>query len=190
MRILLVTCYFYPQNRIAVLRVGQWAKYWALQGHEVTVLTTQKYAFLGPHGLEPAMPTGIKVVEVPYLPAWLRQRLERRAPVRKDDGATPETAGQRLRLRVRRLRSHIGSLIDIHDLWIGPARRKGLEIMTRHRYDAIVSSHSPPAAHMVASHLKAAHPQTLWLADFRDLWARNHITSARGILRNIENTLE
>jgi len=189
MRILLVTSYFYPQNRISVLRVGQWAKYWALQGHQVTVLTTWKYPFLGPYGLAPAMPTGVEVVEVPYLPGWLCRRLARQdagADMSKDG----ETAGQRLRRRVRRLRGYIGSLIDIHDLWIGPAQRKGLELMSRHPYDAIVSSYAPPAAHIVASRLKARHPGAVWLADFRDLWSRNHITSARSFLRHIENALE
>ena len=189
MRILLISCYFYPQNRISVLRVGQWAKYWALQGHEVTVLTTHKYSFLGPYGLAPAMPTGVDVVEVPYLPKWLCRRLERRGS-RPGTDRDSETSGQRLRRRVRRLRGYIGSLVDIHDLWVIPARRKGLEIMSQRHYDAIVSSFSPPAAHMVASRLKASHPSAIWLADFRDLWAHNHITSAKGVLSHIENALE
>lgn len=189
MRIMLVSSYFYPQNRIPVLRVGQWAKYWALQGHEVTVLTTRKYPFLGPYGLSPGLPDTVEVVEVPYLPDWLRKRMERRAPSRGSK-ATEESSGQRLRARIRRLRGHIGSLFDIHDLWVGPARRKGLALMAARPYDAIISSFSPPAVHLVASRLKAAHPDIPWVADFRDLWADNHITSARGILRHIERTLE
>lgn len=188
MRILLITTYFYPQNRIPVLRVGQWAKYWAMQGHEVTVLTTLKHSFLGPFGLSPTLHENIEVIEVPFVPEWLRKRLEGRGPVRgQPSGAS---SGQRLRHRVRRLRGHIGSLVDIHDLWTAPARRKGLELMAQKPYDAIISSFSPPAVHMVASYLKARHPATLWLADFRDLWADNHITSAKGVLRHIEHLLE
>lgn len=189
MRIMLISSYFYPQNRIPVLRVGQWAKYWALQGHQVTVLTTRKYPFLGPYGLSPVLPDNIEVVEVPYLPDWLRMRMEKHGPTR--NRAVPgESSGQRLRAKIRRLRSHIGSLFDIHDLWVGPARRKGLALMAERPYDAIVSSFSPPAVHMVASRLKAAHPEIPWIADFRDLWADNHITSARGVLRYIERALE
>lgn len=188
MRILLVTTYFYPQNRIPVLRVGQWAKYWALHGHEVTVLTTRKYPFLGPYGLSPALPDGVEVVEVPFLPDRLRERLERRGPAKQGDAS--EGMGQRLRQRIRRLRVHIGSLLDIHDLWIGPARRKGQELMAARRYDVIVSSFSPPAAHIVASRLKATHPDVIWLADFRDLWASNHIISAKGVFQLVENALE
>ena len=192
MRILLISSYFYPQNRVPVLRVGQWAKYWAQQGHQVTVLTTHKYPFLGPYGLSPELPPGIEVVEVPFLPEWLRERLARRS----GSAAGPEsamatgTAGEHLRQRVRKLRGYIGSLIDIHDLWVGPARRKGMELMAAKRHDVIVSSFSPPAAHMIASRLKAQHPEALWLADFRDLWANNHINSARGVLRWMEGALE
>lgn len=189
MRILLITCYYYPQNRISVLRVGQWAKYWALQGHEVTVLTTYKYPFLGPYGLHPPMPDGVQVIEVPYLPDWLCKRLGHPGHA-TDTNTSKENGSQRLRRRVRRLRSHIGSLMDIHDLWIRPARRKAMELMSQQSYDAIVSSFSPPAAHMVASRLKQAFPNTIWLADFRDLWAYNHITSAKGLLRHLETTLE
>lgn len=189
MRILLISSDFYPQNRISVLRVGQWAKYWALQGHHVTVLTTQKYPFLGPHGLTPELPDDIHVVEVPYLPDWLRKRLEGSVPVRRRSLADAP-AGPGLRMRMRQLRTHIGSLIDIHDLWVGPARRKGLELMATQRFDAIVSSFSPPAAHLVASRLKGLHPDTVWLADFRDLWAQNPLSSPRGLLRLVENALE
>lgn len=188
MRILLITTFFYPQNRIPVLRVGQWAKYWAKQGHDVTVLTTLKHSFLGPFGLEPTLHENIEVVEVPFVPEWLKKRLEGR----KASGAAVQGASSAdgLRQKVRKLRGHIGSLVDVHDLWIGPARRKGLELMAKAPYDAIVSSFSPPAVHMVAGHLKTRHPSTLWLADFRDLWADNHITSAQGLLRHLERLLE
>lgn len=187
MNILLVTTYFYPQNRIPVLRVGQWAKYWALQGHHVTVLTTLKYPFLGPYGLQPALPDGVEVVEVPYLPRWLH-----RSPATGHPGTAPRQPANAslLRRQLRKWRSYIGSLCDVHDLWIRPAQRRGLELMAHRRYDAIVSSFSPPAVHVVASRLKAAHPEAVWLADFRDLWANNHITSARGVLRRIEDALE
>ena len=192
MRILLISSYFYPQNRVPVLRVGQWAKYWAQQGHEVTVLTTHKYPFLGPYGLSPELPPGVTVVEVPFLPEWLRERLARRsgAPAAGDNTVATGTAGDHLRQRVRKLRGYIGSLIDIHDLWVGPARRRGMELMAARHHDVIVSSFSPPAAHMIACRLKAAHPDAVWLADFRDLWANNHITSARSVLRWMENALE
>ncbi|HWL28915.1 MAG TPA: glycosyltransferase [Burkholderiaceae bacterium] len=193
-RILLITCFFYPQNRIPVLRVGQWAKYWALQGHEVTVLTTKKYGFSGPFGLNPAMPEGVSVVEVPYLPAWLERRLERSpVPGGGPQGAASSVTQSRtsiLKQKVRGLRQTIGSLLDIHDLWVAAAYKVGMALIAQGKYDSIVSSYSPPAVHVVASKLKRAHPELIWCADFRDLWANNHITSAKGLFRKLENAKE
>lgn len=191
-RILLISCFYYPQNRIPVLRIGQWAKYWASQGHSVTVLTTRKYDFMGPFGLESVVPPGVQVVEVPFLPNLLEHYLprpqNRELSGVQDSGAAPP---QRLKLafvksRVRNLRAHIGSMLDIHDLWVAPAVKAGLSLIEKNRYDAIVSSYSPPAVHVVASRLKRQHPELLWFADFRDLWVNNHITAARGLFKKLE----
>ena len=72
--ILLITAFFYPQNVIAVSRVGQWTKYWAKEGHRVTVLTTKKYP-LWPLDYNQELPDNVRVIEVAYLPAWLEKRL-------------------------------------------------------------------------------------------------------------------
>lgn len=191
-RILLISCFFYPQNRIPVLRIGQWAKYWAQQGHEVTVLTTRKYNFMGPFGLQSDLPKEVTVVEVPGLPAWLARRSERQlVPGAKETIPAPGTRknGSRLALlkgKLRELRGHIGSMLDIHDLWVAPAYKAGMRLIAENRYDVIVSSYSPPAVHVVASKLKKSHPELIWFADFRDLWVNNHITSAKGIFRKLE----
>lgn len=190
-RILLISCFFYPQNRIPVLRIGQWAKYWASEGHDVTVLTTQKYDFMGPFGLESDLPPEVRIIEVPCLPKFV----QRAAKPRVEDGASSFTgkaasAESLLKRKVRGLRRYIGSTVDIHDLWISPAYKAGMKLLAENQYDAIVSSYSPPAAHVVASKLKRKHPNLVWFADFRDLWANNHITSAKGIFKWLESTRE
>ena len=43
MKILIISDYFPPLNSIASLRPYSWAKFWSKMGHDVTVLTTQKY---------------------------------------------------------------------------------------------------------------------------------------------------
>jgi glycosyltransferase involved in cell wall biosynthesis len=194
-KILLVSCFFYPQNRIPVLRIGQWAKCWAAQGHSVTVLTTEKYDFMGPFGLEANLPPGVTVVEVPSLPTWLRSRMKK--PKGKGSGQLPATTlstngsvETALKKRIRVLRQYIGSTLDINDLWIAPAYRAGMRLLAQGDYDVIVSSYSPPATHVVASKLKKQHPNLVWFADFRDLWVNNHITSAKGIFRRLENIKE
>jgi glycosyltransferase involved in cell wall biosynthesis len=191
-RILLISCFYYPQNRIPVLRIGQWAKYWSSQGHSVTVLTTRKYDFMGPFGLESAVPHDVEVIEVPFLPYMLEHYLSKPQSPKcggvQGDGAElpPRLKLAFLKNRVRRLRAHIGSMLDIHDLWVGPAIKAGQRLIAENGYDAVVSSYSPPAVHVVASRLKRQHPDLLWFADFRDLWVNNHITAARGLFKRME----
>ncbi len=193
-KILLVSCFFYPQNRIPVLRIGQWAKYWASQGHSVTVLTTKKYAFMGPFGLEANLPQGVTVIEVPSLPTWLQSRLKKaNGKTGQQSRTTVSTKGPAetaLKKRIRVLRQYIGSLLDINDLWIAPAYHAGMRLLADAHYDVIVSSYSPPATHVVASKLKRQHPNLVWFADFRDLWVNNHITSAKGIFKTLETVKE
>ncbi|NYT62136.1 glycosyltransferase [Alcaligenaceae bacterium] len=190
-RILLISCSFYPQNRISVLRVGQWAKYWASQGHKVTVLTTRKYSFMGPFGLDGDLPKEVAVVEVPCRLIWLQKWLGKHTnnPYASDSNCPsidPTSRLSRLKSKAREIRQYIGSMFDIHDLWVAPARKAGMRLLAEQRYDVIVSSYSPPATHVVASKLKAKHPELVWFADFRDLWANNHITAAKGLFKILE----
>jgi len=175
--ILLVTATFYPQNRISILRVGQWAKYWAMQGHTVTVLTTKKYSFLGPFDEEPPLHKNINVVEVPFLPNFMSTKAGNTSA--KSD-TPPNQNLEILKRYVRFGRKIIGSLFDIYDPWIAPATKKALDLCEDNRYDVIISSYSPPAAHVIAHKIKTKNPTMQWIADFRDLWAYNHIMPAKG----------
>ena len=76
-KILFITAFFYPQNKIPTLRIGQWVKYLALNGYSVTVLTTKKYSFIGPLGLEVKLPDNVTVIEVDFLPKILKKMLEK-----------------------------------------------------------------------------------------------------------------
>jgi len=185
-KVLFVTTFFFPQNRVPVLRVGQWVKYLAKNDYDVIVLTTKKYNFVGPFGLNENLPDNVEVMEVDFLPRFLNRLLDKRTrngnihfKVEREEGAP---GNYDLKLFVRRLRNYIGSLFDIHDLWIAPAFREGIKILEKHKIDCIISSYSPPAVHIVAHKLKKRYPNIQWIADFRDLWAYNHISSAKGIL--------
>jgi hypothetical protein len=57
------------------------------------------------------------------------------------------------------------------------------------KFDAIFSSFSPPASHVVASILARRHGIP-WVADFRDLWTQNHIGARRGPLHWLERGFE
>ena len=194
-RILLVSCFFYPQNRIPVLRLGQWVKYWALQGHQITVLTTKKYTFVGPFGLEADLPPTVHVIEVPYLPKWLDMRLSAKQALgnqcrgQNKNVKVPQFFSA-IKGKIRSARGLIGSLLDVHDFWVRPASKLGITLLKNDNYDLIISSFSPPAAHIVAHNIKKRFPSIPWVADFRDLWANNHINSAKWVFKILENKKE
>ena len=181
-KILFITTFFYPQNRIPTIRVGQWVKYLALNGYEVTVLTTKKYSFMGPFGLDVKLPNNVKVVEIDFLPIFLKKRLYKKpsSEIKKEVSISNKT--NNLKLFVRKIRNYMGSLFDIHDLWIKPALKKAIELQEKEKFDFIISSYSPPAVCVVSHKLKQKYPNLKWIADFRDLWAYNHISPAKGIL--------
>ncbi|MDD5334873.1 MAG: hypothetical protein PHS32_14155 [Rhodoferax sp.] len=194
MNILLITCSFYPQNKVSVLRVGQWAKYWALNGHTVTVLTTLKYNFNGPMGLTGNIPSSVRIIEIPFLPNWLENIQNRQDQSDRNISSDNNNHGSRivtfLKKVIRKMRGSVGSLFDIHDLWVKPASCIGKSLLSNEEFDVIISSYSPPAAHKVAHNLKIFAPKVVWIADFRDLWFNNHILSAKGVFRLIEKAIE
>lgn len=191
MKILLVSVFFYPQNAIATLRVGQWAKYWSEQGHDVTVLTTQKYPFMVNCDYNYILPNRIKIVEVPYLPRYFRTT--------KSSIPTPQEGSTRLNeshiiARIKRstktLRTMLGAFFDIYTLWIFPAKRAGTVLVSTEKFDLIISSFSPSAAHIVASYLKKKAQHSIWIADYRDLWTDNHLSRASWVFRKIGEAIE
>ena len=189
MKILFITTFFYPQNRIPTLRVGQWVEYLAEYGYEVTVLTTKKYPFMGPFGLEKKLSKNIKVIEIDFLPNILKKRLNKKTTnTSKQKDISKRTYN--LKLIVRKLRDYIGSFLDIHDLWIRPALKEAIKLFEQEKFDFIISSYSPPAVCIISHKLKQKYPDIQWIADFRDLWAYNHISPAKGLLGYLEKQKE
>lgn len=190
MNILLITAFFYPQNRIPVLRIGQWAKYWARGGHNVTVITPKKYSFLGPLGLDEVLPTTIEIIEIDFLPECILS-LSSKSDFKKTPTKINSKPNQnRLKILARSFRSLMGSYLDIHDLWIHSGTKICLELTRTRKYDLIISSYSPPATHIIASNIKKKNPSIRWVADFRDLWAYNHLQNAKSIFGFFEKNKE
>lgn len=171
MNILLVSHSFAPMNKISSMRLMHWCKYWLKDGHCVTVLTTKKYGFDGDLSLAQLEHNNLKVVEVDYLPSSLSKK-ESSSVTNGTEG--PGKGSGLARKAYVALRNALGTVIDIHDLWIPKAVTVGKRLVASNNYDLIVSSYAPQAAHIVASKLsrKSAIP---WIADYRDLWALNHI---------------
>ena len=188
MKILLVSPFFYPQNVIAVSRVGQWTKYLSRLGHDVTVLTTKKYPFW-PLDYNVELPANVKIVEVDFLPYLVKKLLgfsgAQKMSVKDGAGSVPGRSGI-----LRDIKSKITRYFDPHDLWIRPASKVGSTLSRKIDFDLIISSYSPAAAHHVARNIKIKSNKSVWIADFRDLWAKNHLISRGYFGRLLEGTRE
>lgn len=177
MRILLVSPYFPPQSAIASLRAHAFARSWAGQGADVTVLTTFKRA--DQRGLEMCC-DGFEVVELPYDVPRVFEALRRRYKSKPGAGMDrPETvaeSGWAMRA-LGWLRARTGVLgsvrmPDLTDYWVKPAVRWCQE---QPPWDVVVSCCGPYTAHLVALVLRRQRNAKRWVADFRDLWVDNHI---------------
>ncbi len=181
-------------------RPYSWARYWTRDGHDVTVLTTPK---TGSGTNLDLPPPPCPVWEAPLGGVeWLR-RLYHRA--RRDPtvaaGAGPAEPGAtgrapRLARAIRAVRSrldvvHTSRMPTLADLWIRPA----LELVrgrARHgrRWDAVVSTSSPYAAHVIADRIVREGLAARWIADFRDLWTENPAIDGIFPFVRVERALE
>lgn len=195
MNILLITHNFPPLNKIGSLRTYCWAKYWARTGNKVTVLTTSKYRFDGPLDLLLPFEKNIAVVEVDYIPfrSLFLNKINSKNSMSNSKIKNEESDSFTGKLKnvVRSFRRNfLGSVVDVHDLWIFFAVRKGKAIMSEQEVDMLISSYGPPASHIVASRLKKMFPKVPWVADYRDLWSQNPYNCARGIFKRVEAFME
>ena len=187
-KILVISATFFPQNRNSVLRIGQWVKYLAKYDYEITVLTTKKYPFLGPFDLNEELSEKVQIVEVDFLPEFLVKKLSSSNVTTSSNKISSKI--DHIKLFVRKLRKYIGSFFDMYDLWINPALKKAIELQEEKHFDYIISSFSPPAVHIIAHKLKNKFPNIKWIADFRDLWAYNHLITSKGIFKVLERQKE
>lgn len=179
--ILFITPIFYPQNKVAVLRIGEWSKYLAKNGYKVIVLTSKKYSFMGPFGLEKELPENVKIIEIDFLSYFLKKRFSNKNNNKNVKKYNSKSNVLTLKLLVRKIRNYIGSLLDIYDFWINPAFKEAKKIIQKEKIDVLLTSYAPPAGIVVAHKLKKIYPNVKWIADFRDLWAYNHLIYAKGI---------
>ncbi len=164
LRILIIAHAFPPINATASLRPYSWAKTWADMGHDVHVLTPQKYGFDGSASLGYDS-SGFRVHVVPYLGGRLRHKrtvtdMPRRQSVDR---------WERLKRSTRRLRFGLGMFADLRMLAYRALLTKGLEVIERQRFDFVISTYPPQVVHLAAHSItrKAGVP---WIADYRDLW--------------------
>lgn len=164
LRILVVTHFFPPLNSIASHRPYSWARTWTDMGHEVHVLTTEKYSFDGSMDLQYDL-SGFSVHVVPYL------RKKRDAQAGRLDKKSVER-WEWLKKVSRRLRFGLGMFGDLRMLAYFRMLKAGSALLDAQPFDFVVSTYQPEVVHFVA-HKLSRRFNVPWVADYRDLWFKD-----------------
>jgi glycosyltransferase involved in cell wall biosynthesis len=176
-KVLVITYYWPPAGGGGVQRVAKFCRYLGAFGWEPVVLTAQESGFAQ---LDPSLNADIEGVRGVYRAA---DRMSLGALRRALSGRKSPTAGAKVSSR-RPRRSRLVQLLaewvrlnlfipDSRVGWLGPALRRGEEIIRREAPSLIFSSAPPYTAHLVAMRLKQ-RTGLPWIADFRDPWMENH----------------
>lgn len=171
-KILIISYDWPPRNSIATHRPYSWAKYWAEQGFDVTVLTAAKKFFDFPLDLNLPKIDGVKVIEADY-----RSLLPTPNPTDVQD-----VSSTFLLKKIKRVISFIFGLeYDVRTRWAGVADEMIEKLGTD--FNFVVSTFGPDSAHKIASKFKNANPNIFWVADYRDLWSLNARTKNSRLMK-------
>lgn len=164
LRILVVTHFFPPLNAIASHRPYSWARTWADMGHDVHVLTAEKYSFDGSMDLRYDL-SGFRTHVVPYL--YGKHNLQ-------TNNADKKTVAKWAWLKrvSRRLRLGMGMFGDLRMLAYFRLVKAGSALLEAQPFDFIVSTYPPGVVHFVAYRLSQRF-KVAWVADYRDLWFKD-----------------
>jgi glycosyltransferase involved in cell wall biosynthesis len=164
LRILIISYYFPPLNKIASHRPYSWAKTWSALGHDVHVLTPAKHAFDGSLDLDYDL-NGFSVHIAPFLGRTHSSRLTLSSP----EVTTRAQFWNRIKVETRRMRLGLGMFAEIASLAYFSLVSAGQRVLSAEQFDLIVSTSPPEVAHF-AAHALSKRTGVPWIADYRDLW--------------------
>lgn len=189
MRVLIISCFFPPGDRIADLRAGKWAKYLRLMGVDVAVLT----AIPDPRK-PPLTPLEIPEELVVRTPMFRLSRTKQEE-ARRPASSEPDT--QSHASLITRMGRAVKKCLYLNDVrmpdnsigWYPYAIRAGRRTMRAEHYDCIVSTSGPVTSHFLAHRLQRNFGCP-WIADYRDLWSQNHLTTLPWGWRHADRLME
>lgn len=169
MRILIISYFFPPLNSIASLRPYSWAKYFAEDGLDITVLTPTKYKF--PNDLDLSF-QNFKVHEIP-IPKPFKII----------------SFGKLVNFLNRKFSLGIYYKVRFPDntiRWVKPA----FSWAKNYNWDVVISTGLPYTIHEIGYLLKKNNKCKVWIADWRDLFSEHPLFKGLPIFRYYEKYLE
>lgn len=192
MNILIVSHYFPPGNSIAALRPYSWAKYWSRMGHQVTVLTSRKLPKSSDLQLDLS---GFEIIEHAGR-GWFDTKVDGVKAQR--DQRNPEAGHYLSRIKRKMVSAMLAKFAqwgvvttdarmpNLHDIW----RREAIDKVKDREWGLVVSTYAPYANHLVVLSLKEVGKKFFWIADYRDLWVKNHLYTGLPVFGWFERRLE
>lgn len=167
MKILIVAPFFPPANSIGALRPYSWAKYWSMNGCDVTVITTKQYNDKWNTLMLDC--SGFNIVSL--------DNSTRKLQYIKD--FTKKVFGK----PINHLFPIVPSILDVWLLKAYFATRKTV-------WDVVISTYSPASALLLGYFLKRRNCTKKFVIDYRDLWAYNPVEFKSRFTRRIEYLIE
>ena len=191
MKILIVCPFFPPKNEIASQRPYSWAKYWTMDGHDVTVLTVEyaKESCDLTYDLN-----GFNIIRVKdTVPGRtclnsVKGHTDDTVPIAKKIFATFVSAVKRPYVKfVEPTGCLIGNNFpNFLDIWA----KKAIQEVCNDHWDFVISTGGPYCVHRVGLYLKSHGQADRWCVDWRDLWTRNYMAKGCFLFRGYEKKLE
>jgi glycosyltransferase involved in cell wall biosynthesis len=181
---------------MAAHRPYSWAKYWTLDGHDVTVLTSKKATSFDDL---PFDTTFCKVIQAPWLPDFLDVFTKRSAAGPSVTANEQSTLRQLSSAMITKLIRTIAPIQQKYGIFYAQRfpdvfmfwRFKAMKALSDEKeWDVVVSTHGPYATHLLAYKLKKQGRAKRWIADYRDLWVGNFPYPGIWPFRLYESALE
>lgn len=160
MNILIISNYFFPNNRIASFRINAFAKYFHEAGHEVTVVTEDSCDYT----------TFWEGCEVHYLkdPVISEQQLRQYWQSRRKWVLRRVVLALEYRLT-----------LDVKRLWRIRAQKCVKMLLDSRKYDVVLTTFGGLSPHMIALAMRRKGYQFYWVADMRDEMSKRKVSKDR-----------
>jgi glycosyltransferase involved in cell wall biosynthesis len=191
-KVLIVTYYYLPMESVGSYRNMAFAKYLPHYGFKPLIMTpiVNRKTWFGPVDLE--TPIGEQVFRVPgaqvgAIAKWaFGKRLSGFGVSRSDFRLNRSSVLKRL------LGFFYDEMLTFPDPqwpWYVMGRHRALHIARNLEPDIILSSALPFSSHLMAAYIQR-ELRVPWVADYRDLWSKNHNLKRTKFIQRVESYLE
>lgn len=183
-KVLIISYYFMQREEVATVRLQGLAKYLPYYGWEpvvLTVLSNQRQASECEVYATQYSDLTKKIKELLGLSVDSTLKEQLNLPTYKNKNTLIDL--------LLKIYEEIYAYPDTMKGWYKFAVDKGEEILSRRKFDAVISSSGPATAHLIAGKLIEKRNMA-WIAEFRDLWTQNHYVKYGPVRKHFEKKLE